>query len=326
MSEFSSLIDSTAELRNTSELKVRMQREGYLFFPRLIDPARALSVKHDIVSILREHHIIEDDGDPEPMWSGGPFPTEPEYMAVYDKIARLESFQQLAESREIANLLDALCGEPVHVWQQRLIRIVYPDPEASTAKGVGAHQDGDPKLGYRADTFYTGWIALMEIDRTIGGLAVAPRSHTMGFLKSAGTVASSYKASAKQRDFGLDASQLDWATADFAPGSTVIFINRMVHRGLPNYSDRIRLSCDYRYQGASGSASWLAHTLGPDVRRVAHHIDEVIASRALYVTTRASAETLDEVRRRMLEEQNTTLARAQQLVGEIHQREKKGAS
>lgn len=294
-----------------------MQREGYLFFPKLIDPSRALAVKNDILSLLREHHIIEDDGSPEPTWSGGPVPTETEYMVVYDKIVRLESFQQLAESSEIVNVVEALCEEPVRAWQQRLIRLVYPVPDASTAKGIGAHQDGDPKLGYRADTFYTGWVALMDIDSTVGGLAVAPGSHILGIVKSAGSVASSDNGSADKRDYGLDASQLDWATANYRPGSTIIFINRMVHRGLPNHSDRIRLSCDYRYQGVSGSSSWLTHTLGPDVRRVAQQIDEIVASRAFYVTTHASSETLGEVRQRMLEEKNTTLARARELAREI---------
>ena len=96
MSEFSSLIDSTADIDSPAELRARIQREGYLFFPKLIDPSRALAVKNDILSLLREHHIIEDDGSLEPTWSGGPVPTETEYMVVYDKIVRLESFQQLA--------------------------------------------------------------------------------------------------------------------------------------------------------------------------------------------------------------------------------------
>jgi hypothetical protein len=53
------------------------------------------------------------------------------------------------------------------------------------------------------------------------------------------------------------------------------------------------------------------------VRRVARQIDEIIASRTLYVTTGASAETLAEVRRRMLEEKSVSLERAQALAAEI---------
>ena len=70
---------------------------------------------------------------------------------------------------------------------------------------------------------------------------------------------------------------------------------------------------------ASDTASWLAHTPGPEVRRTAQQIDEILAGRALYVTTRATPEVLDQVRRRMLEERSTSLARAQELVLEVRE-------
>ena len=315
-SGLSPMIDSTSDVEDASSLRERMHSEGYLFFDRLVDPQRALKVKEDIMAILRANYIIEDDGAQDPMWSGGPQPTEAEYMAAYDKVVRLESFQKLAKSPEIVAVLEAVCEEPIHVWEQQLVRLVYPNPETASASGIGAHQDGDPKLGYKAGRFYTCWISLMHIDATIGGLAVAPRSHTLGLLKSAGSVSSSAK-DVESDDYGLDASELDWAAADYGPGSAVIFANRTAHRGLPNHSDRIRLSCDFRYQPASDTASWLAHTLGPDVRRVCQQIDEILAGRALYVTTHPTPEILDEVRRRMLEEKTTTLGRAQELVREI---------
>ncbi len=318
MSVAATLLDSTSEVRDAQLLRRRMETEGYLFFSRLFEPGPAEKVKEDIMSILRQHHIIEDDGAQDPMWSGGPRPTEAEYMAVYDRIVRLNSFQQLSRSPEIIAVLEALCEEPVQVWEQQLVRLVYPDPEAVSAQGTGAHQDGDPKLGYRTRRFYTCWLALMDIDWTVGGLAVAPGSHRMGLLDSTGTVASS----ARDTDavaYGLDEGKLEWATTDYAPGSAVVFTSLMAHRGLPNHSERIRLSCDFRYQAASDTASWLAHTPGPQVRRTAQQIDEILAGRALFVTTRATPEILDEVRRRMLEERSTSLVRAQELVSEIQE-------
>ena len=78
-------------------------------------------------------------------------------MSVYDCIVRLESFQGLAHSPEIIAVLEELCEESIQVWEQQLIRIVYPDPEATAAQGIGAHQDGDPKLEYKANRFHTGW-------------------------------------------------------------------------------------------------------------------------------------------------------------------------
>ena len=310
------MLDSASEIQNTAALRQRMQAEGYLYFSRLFEPARAEEVKRDVMAILRRHCIIEDDDVPDPLWSGGPQPTEAEYMAVYERIVELESFNQLANAPEIRAVLEALCGEAITVWEQRLIRLVYPDPQAVAAQGIGAHQDGDPKLGYRAQRFYTCWLALMHIDSTIGGLALAPGSHRMGRLESSGNVASSRRESSVP-DYGLDADQLSWVTANYAPGSALIFTSRTAHRGLPNHSERLRLSCDFRYQRASETASWIAHAPGPEARRTCQQIDEILAGRALYVKTRATPQILAAVRRRMLEERSTSLARAQELALEI---------
>lgn len=318
--DYPDMLDSTADRDDPKRLTERMEEDGYLYFRRLVAPERVLPVKQDIIDLLQEHFILEANGATEPMWSGGPEPTETEYMAVYDRIARLDSFQQLASSPELITVLETLCGESVRVWVQKLIRIVYPQPEMTTAGGVGAHQDGDPKLGYQAQRFYTTWIALMDIDLAVGGLAVSPGSHKRGILKSAGTVASSGR-NVKDKAYGLDPDTLDWATTAFEPGGAVIFHCRTVHRGMPNHSDRVRLSADFRYQPVSESASWMANTLGPDVRRVVQAIDETINSRALYVAAQPSPEILGELRHAMIEEKDASLERTIELVHEIKSQE-----
>ncbi len=102
------MIDSSGLLGDATRLRERMRSEGYLLFPRLIDEERALAVKRDIMALLREHFIIEDDGAAEPLWSGGPQPTEPEYLAVYERIVELDSFQELARSPEIIAVVEAV--------------------------------------------------------------------------------------------------------------------------------------------------------------------------------------------------------------------------
>ena len=318
MSNFQPFRDSSKHLGDAGRLSSILQEDGYLFLRRLVDPQQITTVKQDIMQILREHQVIEDDGAADPMWSGGPHPTESEYMAFYDRIARLDSFVHLAESPAVVALMEGLFGGPVQVWIQRLIRVLYPDPDAPAPIGLGAHQDGNFRFGYQSQSFNACWLPLMEIDQQIGGLAIAPGSHRRGELDhGGGSVASSAKGVKEKKVFGLDPESLSWVTSDFQPGDAVIFTSLTVHRGILNRSDRIRLSCDFRYQRVDDSASWLAHTLGPEVRRVAQKIDEIMSSRALYITTRASAETLADVRLRMLEEKSTSLERAQQLAREL---------
>ena len=318
MSGFQPFRDSTKHLGDPARLRDALHEDGYLFLRRLVDPEQIATVKRDIMQILREHHIIEDDGADDPMWSGGPHPTEGEYMAFYDKIARMDSFVQLAESPEIVALMEGIFDGPVQVWTQRLIRVMYPDPDAPAPIGLGAHQDGNFRFGYQSQSFNACWMPLMEINEEIGGLSVSPGSHIRGELDhGGGSVASSAKGVKEKKVFGLYAESRSWVTSDFEPGDAVIFTSLTVHRGILNRSDRIRLSCDFRYQRVDDSASWLAHTLGPDIRRVAQEIDELMTSRAFFVTTRASEETIADVRLQMLEEKSTSLERAQEIAKEL---------
>ena len=318
MSSFQPFRDSTKHLGDPARLRDNLQEEGYLFLRRLVDPEQVATVKRDIMQILREHHIIEDDGADDPMWSGGPHPSEGEYMAFYDKIARMDSFVQLAETPEIVALMEGIFDGPVQVWTQRLIRVMYPDPDAPAPIGLGAHQDGNFRFGYQSQSFNACWMPLMEINEEIGGLAVSPGSHIRGELDhGGGSVASSAKGVKEKKVFGLEAESRSWVTSDFEPGDAVIFTSLTVHRGILNRSDRIRLSCDFRYQRVDDSASWLAHTLGPDIRRVAQEIDDLMASRAFFVTTRATEETIADVRLQMLEEKSTSLERAQEIAKEL---------
>ncbi len=315
-SDLMAMIDSAGDLGNNEMLRERIEVEGYLYFSRLVDPERVLRVKRDIMKLFREHHILEDNDEEEPLWSGGPEPTEAEWMAVYERIAALDSLNDVAQSPEIVSIVEAVCGETVRVWDQQLIRVIYPNLDQQEPGGTGAHQDGDPKLGYQAEIFYTAWVALMDIDKSLGGLAVSPQSHKKGILQRAGESVVNFPRG-KKRPYGLDPDALPWATTDYAPGGTVVFPCRMVHRGLPNRSDRIRLSGDFRYEPESHSANWLARTPGPEVRRVAQAIDEILASRAFYVTAKPDPDILGAVRLGMLQERNTSLERAQELVREL---------
>ena len=40
----------------------------------------------------------------------------------------------------------------------------------------------------------------------------------------------------------------DWASASYRPGDVLVFHSLTVHWAPPNRGERLRLSCDYRYQ------------------------------------------------------------------------------
>ena len=272
-------------------------------------------VRDDLIAVLHDCNILESPAAP-PIWSGGPAPTEEEYMAYYERAVQLDSFNRLAESAEVRAVMEAIYDGPVQVWEQRLLRIIPPDPDGAAPLGVGAHQDGSPQLGYLTQDFCTAWVPLTDIDERLGGLAVVPCSHRGGVRAQTGSASSSLRT-AKTQTFEAPSAGEQWVTSTYRPGDLVVFASMTLHKGQPNTSDRLRLSCDFRYQPEGAFANWLAHTSGPEVRRVAQRIDAVITSRALFVTTHADADLRDAVRRRMLEERSTTLERARELAAEL---------
>ena len=311
----SSMLDATAAAGDPVRLRALLAERGYLLLRGALDADLVRRVRDDLIAILHDCHILESPAAP-PIWSGGPPPTEEEYMVYYERAVRLDSFNRLAESPEVRAVMEAIYDGSVQVWTQRLLRIIPPDPDGAAPLGVGAHQDGSPQLGYLTQDFCTAWIPLTDIDERLGGLAVVPGSHRGGVRAQTGAASSSLKT-AKDQVFELPSADEEWVTTTYRPGDLVVFASMTLHKGMPNVSDRLRLSCDFRYQPQGAYANWLAHTSGPEVRRTAQQIDAVVGSRALYVTTHADADLRDAVRRRMLEERSTTLERARELAAEL---------
>jgi hypothetical protein len=311
----SSMIDATAAAGDPTRLKALLAEHGYLLLRGALNRDLVQRVRDDLIAVLHDCNILESPAAP-PIWSGGPPPTEEEYMAYYERAVQLDSFNRLAESAEVRAVMEAIYDGPVQVWEQRLLRIIPPDPDGAAPLGVGAHQDGSPQLGYLTQDFCTAWVPLTDIDDRLGGLAVVPGSHRGGVRAQTGSASSSLRT-AKTQTFEAPSAGEQWVTTTYRPGDLVVFASMTLHKGQPNTSDRLRLSCDFRYQPEGGFANWLAHTSGPEVRRVAQRIDAVITSRALFVTTHADADLRDAVRRRMLEERSTTLERARELAAEL---------
>jgi ectoine hydroxylase-related dioxygenase (phytanoyl-CoA dioxygenase family) len=166
---------------------------------------------------------------------------EPEYMAVYDQVMKLESFHALAHDPAMLAMYRELLGEAVLVHPRNIARIIFP---RNTKFTTPAHQDyihiqGTPET-------FTSWIPLGDCPREFGSLSILAGSHRRGLLPTH----AAYGAGGR----GVDTEDLGltWAEGDFRAGDFVLFHSHAVHRALDNTtSARLRLSVDYRYQGVS---------------------------------------------------------------------------
>lgn len=237
-------LESNDALGHPEALRARMQRDGYLFFRGLIDAAVIREVRRDILVLCQEAGWLAAgaalrDGIAAP--GERRVEPEPEYMAVYDQVMRLESFHALPHDPAMLAMYRELLGEAVLVHPRNIARIIFPQ---NTKFTTPAHQDfihiqGTPET-------FTSWIPLGDCPREFGSLSILAGSHRHGLLPTH----AAYGAGGRGVDTG--ALGLVWAAGDFREGDFVVFHSHAVHRALDNTtSDHLRLSVDCRYQAAS---------------------------------------------------------------------------
>ena len=73
VTDYPKMFDSTAELDDPAWLRSRMEDDGCVYFRGLVDPDRALGVKHEIMALLRDRCIIKNNGAA----GSSPLPTLP---------------------------------------------------------------------------------------------------------------------------------------------------------------------------------------------------------------------------------------------------------
>jgi hypothetical protein len=116
------------------------------------------------------------------------------------------------------------------------MRNIFPARDEFTTK---AHQDFPNVQG--STEVYTAWMPLIDCPMEVGPLQVAVGSHTNGVY-----------------DFGIaggaggieikDPLEGSWASGAFALGDVLLFHSMAVHKGVPNHSNKLRMSMDVRYQ------------------------------------------------------------------------------
>jgi ectoine hydroxylase-related dioxygenase (phytanoyl-CoA dioxygenase family) len=110
----------------------------------------------------------------------------------------------------------------------------------------------------------------MDIDEHVGGLALAEGSHKRDLRDHLvrEDVYSSVFKDRKQRGIPDEIIFEPWLTSDYHSGDLLVFHNLMVHRALPNRSDRIRLSIDTRCQPAGDRRTWQSEKTEIEVRHL----------------------------------------------------------
>jgi ectoine hydroxylase-related dioxygenase (phytanoyl-CoA dioxygenase family) len=222
-------------LDDHAALEAFYQENGYILLRGVFDPASVTQARDAMLAVAADLGIAVP-GDPTGRWTGKPFPGNMEESDLYSGIARA-----LIEHPANLAVMEKVLGEPacaVPIVQYR----TYPPGGPVTT----VHQDGFYSPGIQ--DYKPVWVPLTPCTREMGGLAIAAGQNRRGYFHNVGKP-SPYP-------FPRDAVPDDaWATTDYMPGDVLIVHPCTPHCGMPNRSDRLRITFDTRVQSAANPSA-----------------------------------------------------------------------
>jgi ectoine hydroxylase-related dioxygenase (phytanoyl-CoA dioxygenase family) len=254
MARVEPLEDMTGLLDQPEALRMRAEEEGFLFFKGLLDPAKVNALRSQILATCDAHEWIKDGTDSDEAIAEKTAmiveSRDPRWQAFYNDVQKMRDFHALALDPAIISTLEVLFGESVLPHSRNICRVVFPD---SATHSTPPHQD-NLYIGGSEQT-WTCWIPCGDVPVTLGGLAVAKGTHRLGKLEDV----EAKGAGGRQVVVENDAT---WVGGDYACGDVIFLHSLTIHQGRDNLSDRLRVSCDFRYQPRSDrvrSDSMLPH-------------------------------------------------------------------
>ncbi len=244
MQEIHAFTDSTALIGDPAALQRRAAEDGYLYFRGLLPRQDVLSIRSLVLVHCQGAGWLDEQA---PLLEGRVRAgQEPRVEGQHEEWARfyrlLYTRRELHAFNQHPRMLEAtraLFGGPVLAHARMIVRTMFPGTATFTTP---PHQDCF-YIGGTLDT-WTAWVPLGDCPEQLGGLAVAVGSHRRGQLP--------VHAAQGAGGHAVEAEDMEWAAGEFAAGDVLLFHSCTIHQARDNRTaDRIRLSCDFRYQALS---------------------------------------------------------------------------
>jgi ectoine hydroxylase-related dioxygenase (phytanoyl-CoA dioxygenase family) len=229
---------------DAEELRAIMERQGYLFFRRLVPVDEVMAVRRAVLEQCEQAGWLDSAYDlQEAVVAAGMQPTtegKSEYMAVYRKVLKLPVFHDFPNQPALLAVARLLLGDEVLVHPRRIGRLTFANNTVATTP---PHQDYYYIRG--SVHTYSCWAPLGDCPISLGGLAVWPGSQHRGFLDHS----VHFPGAIGGCGVPVDPADAVWHTTDYGAGDAVFFHSYTIHKALPNLSgNRLRVSTDNRYQ------------------------------------------------------------------------------
>jgi hypothetical protein len=259
------LTPTYAVLANIETVRKSMEQNGYLLLRDHLDKEDVLAARRHVLNQL----YLEGQLDPNsPLMNGIPKPDSQLWFRPELAQKNNPPLQHLLynPNGSLMRFFSSFLGGDILHFDFTWLRCISPGMTATPS-----HCD-IVYMGRGTRRLYTAWVPLGDTDLNMGGLMVLEGSHRNEDLRSTygqrdvDTYCSNRPEDAAKTATGMNGwlsenpnhirEQLGgrWLTAEYKVGDVVIFCMDLVHGGLDNHSNRLRISSDSRYQLASEPA------------------------------------------------------------------------
>lgn len=246
-----------------SELGSRMKEDGYLLLRGLLPKAKVMAARESILEELERLGKLAPGSDREEAVA-----RKGVGVGIGFEIAQKnERLSAAIYGPEMMGFFDGFLGGPARHFDFTWLRTVGP------GEGSDPHCD-IVFMGRGTQRLFTAWTPLGDVPLKMGGLLVLEHSHRIEWLKETygrqdvdrwctnrGERMPEQLGEGRyySKDGALSHNHLElqdqlggrWMSADYEAGDVVVFCMSLVHGSLENQTDRIRITCDSRYQLAS---------------------------------------------------------------------------
>jgi len=247
------LTDSTSLLDKPQELRKRFKQDGYLFLRQVLPRHVVMAARREVFQRMADVGEIADPAEAG-IATGASHraDTEPDLGRFWKSVSEGPALRATSHGSAIAAVLSLVFGEPARPQDYMFLRA------GPVGRATGLHFDY-PFFTRNHDRVATVWLPIGDVPVSDGPLVVVEGSNQFRDLIDPMIGFDISKDNSRKADLGSDAVSFAAArgarllTRDFEAGDIALFDMYTAHGSLDNHSsiNRVRLSCDVRWQPAS---------------------------------------------------------------------------
>jgi hypothetical protein len=247
------LVDSAALLGDEAALRARMAHDGYLYLKGVLDRDAVRAARHEVFERLA---AVGEVGSPaeDGLFTGTSrrAELEPDAGAFWRSVSNGPALRAVSHGTDVGAILSRVFGEPARPQDYLFLRA------GVRGRATDLHYDY-PFFTRGHDRVCTVWLPIGDVPVCDGPLVVVEGSHHYRDLIDPMIGHDISIHPERKAAFGADAIRFAQTrgtrllTRDFETGDIAIFGMYTAHGSLDNRSpiDRVRLSCDVRWQPVS---------------------------------------------------------------------------